>query len=335
MYATRDSIESIQIPGVGFVIAAISLTQAVTGKDSNSARTALHNTLHSEVETTRSKAEAVLHRKYVMPGFSPDSPTWVVTFNEALQLVCDVLPDKYTSEIKQKIYGVFQRYMGGDSSLHAEVEANRASGGVLHELARDGLGFGGVHDEGLGKRKKGEDELAAKVLRGKEKRKKLEEQLDRERALVREMQAAAERERAAADSAQALVREMQQKLDEAVDRERAAADRERETSDKTRKRLHDALTLAKEKSTEAAKERTRAEKLKKQRDEASHRQRTASKVVSKFVQSVEQQDSAGLETAMQFADSVRHVINRFDWDSPGLTQSLIIDMMQPLEEDEE
>jgi hypothetical protein len=128
---------------------------------------------------------------------------------------------------------------------------------------------------------------------------------------------------------------MQQKLDEAVDRERAAADRERETSDKTRKRLHDALTLAKENSTVAAKERARADKLKKQRDEASHRQRTASKVVSKFVQSVEQQDSAGLETAMQFADSVRHVINRFDWDSPSLTQSLIIDMMQPLEEDEE
>lgn len=139
-------MEVVQIPDVGLVVAAIHLTRAVTGKDTNSARSTLVKALSSTVDEKRSKAAYVLRREHVMPGFSSDTPTWVVTFDDAMSLVCDVLPGKYTANIRQHIHRVFQRVQAGDQSVHAEVDANLARDGVVNVLARDGLGMQPVVD---------------------------------------------------------------------------------------------------------------------------------------------------------------------------------------------
>jgi hypothetical protein len=132
-------VSLIEVPSVGKCVSAIRLTQAITGKDINAARNTLNGALASNVDLTRTKAEAVLHRKVVVQGFI--NPTWVVTYDEALQLVSEVLPDKYTEHVKKHIRSVFQRVEAGDQTLHSVIDANARSTGVRAQLARDGLGI--------------------------------------------------------------------------------------------------------------------------------------------------------------------------------------------------
>lgn len=135
----RENIQLVCIPQVGKTVSAIQLVQAITGKDSKDSRRLLKDALNSAVESTRKRAEAVLFRLYYVPGFI--KPTWVLTYNESLQMVCDVIPDKYTVHIKSRIYWVFQRVDAGDQSLHQVINANGRSTGVRAEFARDGLGL--------------------------------------------------------------------------------------------------------------------------------------------------------------------------------------------------
>lgn len=88
-------------------MSAVHLTQAVTSKDRRDSRRLLNASLESNVESTRTRAEVLLHRKCNVPGFG--MATWVVTYDEALQLVHDVLPRKFTGKnVDENIRIVFQ-----------------------------------------------------------------------------------------------------------------------------------------------------------------------------------------------------------------------------------
>jgi hypothetical protein len=111
---------------------------AVTGKSKNSARTALHDLFYSNNDEKRQNAEIVLGQKLRVPGF--DNDTWVITYADGLKLV-RLLPNKYTGEIINYVDRTVQQVDAGDQRVHERLDANARNAGVLHELARDGLGL--------------------------------------------------------------------------------------------------------------------------------------------------------------------------------------------------
>jgi hypothetical protein len=66
--------------------------------------------------------------------------TKLVSLRDAMQLVM-VLPGKVAKETRAQFAGVIERYIAGDRSLHAEIEANAGSGSGLARLARESLGI--------------------------------------------------------------------------------------------------------------------------------------------------------------------------------------------------
>ncbi len=66
--------------------------------------------------------------------------TKLVSLRDAMQLVM-VLPGKLAKETRAQFAGVIERYIAGDQSLHAEIEANAGSGSGLARLARESLGI--------------------------------------------------------------------------------------------------------------------------------------------------------------------------------------------------
>jgi len=81
----RNSIEVIDVAGVGKCVSAIRLTQAITGKKKKDARNTLNGARTSTAENTYMKANAVLHRLMPVRGF--DTDTWVVTYEEAVKMI--------------------------------------------------------------------------------------------------------------------------------------------------------------------------------------------------------------------------------------------------------
>lgn len=87
--------------------------------------------------------------------------TKLVTFKDAIQLVM-VLPGKVAKETRAQFASIIERYMAGDGSLHAEIEANAASAAPIAQLARESLGIQRVEEDqhAIGmKRKRDELEL--------------------------------------------------------------------------------------------------------------------------------------------------------------------------------
>lgn len=76
-------------------------------------------------------------------------------------------------------------------------------------------------------------------------------------------------------------------------------------------------------------ERAKADIYKSQRDKASSRQRTASRVVLKFMTATKSKkyDKGLLQDARAFAASKWRVINRFDWPDATPDQQQITDML--------
>jgi hypothetical protein len=66
--------------------------------------------------------------------------TKLVSLRNALQLVV-VLPGKMAKETRAQFAGVIERYIAGDRSLHAEIEANAGSSNGIARLARESLGI--------------------------------------------------------------------------------------------------------------------------------------------------------------------------------------------------
>jgi len=90
-------------------------------------------------------------------GGSGNSRTKLVSLRDAMQLVM-VLPGKVAKETRAQFAGVIERYIAGDRSLHAEIEANAGSGSGLARLARESLGI----------REEGEDAVSIGMKRKRE-----------------------------------------------------------------------------------------------------------------------------------------------------------------------
>ena len=72
-----------------------------------------------------------------MPG-KGNGNALLVTFEHAIELMM-VLPGKMAKEFRIKACDVLKRYIAGDASLHAEVEANAASSSHINVLAREAI----------------------------------------------------------------------------------------------------------------------------------------------------------------------------------------------------
>eukprot|EP00961_Rhodomonas_salina_P029146 393094-Rhodomonas_salina.1 len=86
-----------------------------------------------------------------------------------------------------------------------------------------------------------------------------------------------------------------------TDEARAALAREQASTAEARVQLREALVLATKSSASASEERTKTEMFKKQRDLASNRQRTASKLVSKFVTAIQTNNTVLMQSAVRLA----------------------------------
>ncbi len=73
-------------------------------------------------------------------GGSGNSRTKLVSLRNAIQLVM-VLPGKVAKETRAQFAGIIERYIAGDRSLHAEIEANAGSSNGIARLARESLGI--------------------------------------------------------------------------------------------------------------------------------------------------------------------------------------------------
>ena len=62
----------------------------------------------------------------------------VITFKGALKLI-EWLPNESAKEYRGKFIDILTRYLAGDSSMHAEIEANATSTAAINNLARESL----------------------------------------------------------------------------------------------------------------------------------------------------------------------------------------------------
>ena len=69
----------------------------------------------------------------------------VITFKGALKLI-EWLPNESAKEYRGKFIEILTRYLAGDSSMHAEIEANATSTAAIHVLAREEVGSKRVSD---------------------------------------------------------------------------------------------------------------------------------------------------------------------------------------------
>lgn len=90
--------------------------------------------MQAKIERTR-----VLHptTNNLFTGGTGSSKTKLLTLEHAIELVM-VLPGKTAKETRAQFASIIRRYMGGDSTLVPEIEANAASTAPLAQLARAG-----------------------------------------------------------------------------------------------------------------------------------------------------------------------------------------------------
>ena len=91
-------------------------------------------------------------------GGTGNSRTKLVTFKDAIQLTM-VLPGEMAKETRAQFASIIQRYMAGDGSLHAEVEANAGSAAPIAQLARESLGIARQADDHTIRMKRKREEL--------------------------------------------------------------------------------------------------------------------------------------------------------------------------------
>ena len=74
-----------------------------------------------------------------------------------------VLPGKIAKETRVQFANIIRRYMAGDASMHAEIQANSVSSSPIAQMARESLGLQVVEDEHMVGFKRRREEL--EVLR--------------------------------------------------------------------------------------------------------------------------------------------------------------------------
>ncbi len=92
-------------------------------------------------------------------GGSGNSKTKLVSFEHALELVM-VLPGSTAKETRVQFANILRRYMAGDETLHAEIQANSTSSSPVAQMARESLGISAMDEQLVGlKRRREELEL--------------------------------------------------------------------------------------------------------------------------------------------------------------------------------
>lgn len=73
-------------------------------------------------------------------GGSGNSRTKLVSFEHAIELIM-VLPGQTAKETRVQFANILRRYMAGDVSMHAEIQANAESSSPIAQMARESLGI--------------------------------------------------------------------------------------------------------------------------------------------------------------------------------------------------
>jgi hypothetical protein len=121
----------------GYKFALVDFIMAVTGQVRVNATMMITNAIKSEQNAT--KANRLLHERHKFPGRGQQD-IWIVNIDEAIEFL-DCLPDKHTDDVKRYIRNQFFRVMGGDPSLHEEINRNAQSNGVVQQAAREIVGL--------------------------------------------------------------------------------------------------------------------------------------------------------------------------------------------------
>lgn len=109
---------------------AVDLVMVVTGCDGNYAGQVLRRLPDETFPSCK------LHERS-LPG-KGNANVKVLTFKDAIELVM-VLPGKVAKETRTQFADIIRRYMAGDQSMHAELNANAASKSPIADLARASL----------------------------------------------------------------------------------------------------------------------------------------------------------------------------------------------------
>jgi len=107
---------------------AVDLVMVVSGKNRNDAGWTLRNIPEETFPSVK-----ITDRK--MPG-KGNAHTKLLTFQNAVELVM-VLPGQIAKETRTKFANIIHRFMAGDSTLVADIQANAASDAPINQMARD------------------------------------------------------------------------------------------------------------------------------------------------------------------------------------------------------
>jgi len=140
--APNASVRYAIIEGVGYlsvrdIIMAVCCNEEEDAKkDKRKKQAKASQTWHTLPETCKNEVSLFLRNlQFKGPGQS-EQP--VIQFQGALKLLM-WLPGTHAKILRSKASEILTRYFAGDSSLHAEVEANAESGAAINEAARAAL----------------------------------------------------------------------------------------------------------------------------------------------------------------------------------------------------
>lgn len=144
------------------MIYAVDLVMVMTGKDRNNAGRDLRDLSDDTFQSTK-----FVDRKISNHG---GHKTKLVSFEHALELIM-VLPGDEAKRTRVQFADILKRYMAGDKTLIAEINANAASNSPIAQMARDAAGIEPDDPETKRKRMRREDlELVRMEDEIKEKR---------------------------------------------------------------------------------------------------------------------------------------------------------------------
>jgi hypothetical protein len=112
------------------LIWAVELVMAITGKKNNAANEVLR-----DIDPDLFDSEKIVLKK--LPG-NGKWPVKLLTFKDAMDLIM-VLPGPHAKLFRQQACDILTRFLAGDPSLHAEINANARSQEPIHEFARASL----------------------------------------------------------------------------------------------------------------------------------------------------------------------------------------------------
>lgn len=78
--------------------------------------------------------------KFIERQIHAGHPTKLLTMDDSIEFIM-VLPGQRAKQYRKQFIGIIKRHLGGDQSLHAEIDANAMSNSPIAQLARKSLGI--------------------------------------------------------------------------------------------------------------------------------------------------------------------------------------------------